>query len=224
MFLLGVAGSCPSALGQITNGSVVWEGSTDGGVTWQRGTLLVSNVPGEVRVRSLVSWTSDPDSSFAGAQWDVTINGAGDHDEVRSPDRPFPFGNPSQTLIASRFGSTIKIDDSRDTLPPGQGTRGVSMSQPAPEFREPNFDNPAIVFTFTLAVDTTITSRMISMIPRAPAGNPQDRFVIVLGSRSSTDRHFPLMTIEPLRIETIPAPGVTVLLASGVAGFSRRRR
>lgn len=181
-----------------------------------------------VLLRARASWSSDGNMfMFAGAQFDAVVFGAGDGDYVANPIRPFPLtAGSNQTLAVTRFGNQIKVDDIRDTLPPGEGTRGVFPGQLVGGFGDHNNpDNPITVFVMTLALDGTPGDRDIRALFIAPTGwNSVDRFMRIYTSFTGA-QNIPLSTNSGATVRVIPAPwsGAALLGACGAAASRRRR-
>ena len=110
----------------------------------------------------------DAGYAFAGARFDAVVaaGSGGLADSASGFLRPFPLAHiVPQAIVASRFGAVLKLDDSRDTLPPGDGTRGVSPSQGKEIMGDPRFfttANPISVFEFTLELDGSTGTRSLS--------------------------------------------------------------
>lgn len=155
-----------------------WQVSADAGTTWRDGVVEVAFDQQSVRVRALVGWTRSPSGAyaFAGSMFDVAVQGPpGNADLIALSDAPgqgrMGLGwSYAQTLVASRLGDMLKIDDSRDSLPPGWGTRGVLPGQLVEMYAGTNFThaNPAVIFEYTLLLDGSPGARLIGdeFIPR----------------------------------------------------------
>ncbi|MDX2147472.1 MAG: hypothetical protein SFZ23_08105 [Planctomycetota bacterium] len=219
--LVALAGLATVASAQGT-GAIRYETSV-GGDAWQTGLRTVT--PGTtVNVRVVVSWDVPGALGFAGAQPDFIIDNAGAGDAVSNIERPVPFNFAPQTIVSSRFGNSIKIDDSRDTLGPGLGTRGVTPGQGVQAFT-PNFStaNPAVIFTFSYTPDATATVRDLRFTFIAPTGgNTTDRIFRVYTSANGAQAT-PTSTVTGASI-AIPAPGALALLGLGGLAAGRRRR
>lgn len=226
---VAVAGLAAAANAQVGTGLVVYEVSDDGGATWNGG--LVETVASSVKVRILASWSSDADMyAFGGSQFDVVVTGvggAGAADTVANAMRPWPTNTGSaQTIVATRFGNQIKIDDARDTLGPGAGTRGVFPGLLAQNFAGTNFStaNPLTIFEFDLNLDGSIGDRDLSSLYIAPpGGNTIDRVMRIYTSPTGA-QNTPSTTTRGATVRVVPAPGALALLGLGGLAIARRRR
>ena len=180
-----------------------------------------------VRLRALVSWDLDAGIAFASAAFDVilaAVNG-GHSDGTGTFVRPAPFNNATgQTIVATRFASVLKVDDARDTLPPGEGQRGVNPAQLSGGTSGPDRLNPASIFEFDVFFDGTPGRREVSEFFLAPAGgNSTDRVLRVYTNDHGALNH-PLTTRHHLTINVIPAPASLGLLVPLLALHRRRRQ
>lgn len=212
------------AMGQIGTGTLTLEASRDG-ITWTRGEFDLARNYAPVRIRMLAEWSSNAGYAFAGAQGDIAISNAGSADEVTEMIRPGTFASASaQTIVASRFDTTIKIDDSRDTHPPGAGFRGVFPGQVAENFAGTNFTRgqPVSVFEFTFTPDASGGVRVFTYFPVLPSGGDPQRYIRIFTSPIGA-QNTPLATLNGLRIVDIPTPG-SVGLAFAVCVLALRRQ
>ena len=208
-----------------------WEGSADGGATWTPGELIVPPEHESVLVRARVSW-SDPAIRFVHAGFDVAVTGEqGTADTAGSfAFHPRLFSTRIDWVVASRFGSTLKIDYDRDTLPPGEGP-GSLLTGSGEEFNDlPPLDHPIEIFRFRLTFDGEPGLRTVHeyFMPTTRFGtgmNTTDR-VLVLSDYGGTGRGYllPQTTRESLNIRVLPAPGGLALLAGVALAAPRRRR
>lgn len=221
---------CAEAHAQLGVGMLRWQVSTDGGGTWEGGLTEVPPEQGSVQVRLLASWSSDGGMyAFAGCQFDAVvrgIDGAGPLDTVVNARRTPPMTSGSaQTIAVTRFGSQIKIDDLRDTLPPGEGPRGVFPGQIVEQFGPPpgwSRDNPVSIFEYTLVLDGSEGDRDLWLLYIAPSGgNTIDRVMRIYTS-SSGAQNTPSTMTRGATVRVIPAPGALLLLAMGALGARRR--
>lgn len=215
------------ALAQPGTGHVWYEASADEGLTWQKDYLLVAASQTSVLVRIRAAWSGDAGMyAFAGMQYDVTISDAGS-DVATDLTRPYPFGTiQAATLVATRFGSTIKIDDHRDTFAPGVGTRGIFSGQLIQMHLGADFStaNPATVFQFRLNLgDQTI--RTLTSLYRPPTGGDTiSRFMRVYTSPMGS-QNTPVSTTSGMIIDNYtPAPGAALAIALAAGGACLRRR
>lgn len=224
------------AEGQVGFGIHAIEVSTDGGATWQGGIVEVEPGPRSVMVRNRFSWTGVPEAyAFASAQFDMGVFGAGAGDEVTEVTRVHPYIVPSQTVVAMRFGSVIKIDDSRDTLPFGMGTRGAFPGQPIENFAPPGgfvAENPAVPLVFTLHLDGEPGDRFIDVDYTPPShGGPWAGGFRAYTSPAGARTGFYVITvalpyppnarIETATVRVVPGPGAAGVLAVGLIALRR---
>ena len=226
--LIAIAGLAAAASAQGT-GSIVYQVSADNGATWNNGTIDVDQSQTSVLVRIQASWSSDLNMyAFAGSQFDAVVSGAGAGDSVSDATRPFPTGAGSnQTIVATRFGNEIKIDDVRDTSGPGAGTRGVFPGQLVEQFAGTNFTsaNPINIFTFKLNLDGTEGLRSFRNLYIAPSGGNTTDHVMRVYTSSSGGQNNPVTTTTGGGVNVvIPAPGSLALLGLGALAAGRRRR
>ena len=224
MALVACAGLCASAWAQIGTGTWKWEVSADGGATWGSGLVEVPPDQQDVRVRAVAAWSADAGGWYARAHFDIVWDSrAGDADLVTYIERYRPFEGFAQNLEWRRFGAVIKIDDRRDTLPPGEGEFGVYSAQLPPGFGIPSTANPAALMEFRIALDVTPGDRVVSSIflPVLPHGNTTDRVFAVYTTREGLT-NFPLITIHNATVRVVPSPGgACTLLATAL--LTRRR-
>jgi hypothetical protein len=183
--IFALAASAPflmaaSAHAQFVYGTWAWQISADEGQSWRGG--MVDALPGQtLRVRALVGWdvVEGGPYAFGASQFDVAVAGPpGNADLVELSTAPgqgrISRGvSSNQTLVVARFGDTIKVDDSRDTAPPGWGNRGVYPGQFIEMYAGSNFtrDNPVSIFEFTLVLDATPgTRRVLDYFIAPPTG------------------------------------------------------
>lgn len=219
------------ALGQLGSGVFAIELSADGGETWRSGLTEVEPGPRTVLWRLSVEWTADAGYYFAGSQFDLGVFGPeGATDTVTNAVRPYFFQrSTTQVIVVTRFGSMLKIDDSRDTLPFGEGPRGVFPAQLPEAFAQwppPTRDNPAHVFTFDLNLDGTPGDRYLSatFVP-ASNGALVRIYTTYTGAQNSLGlgpNHGPL-EIRFASVRVIPAPASLALAVVALA-WGRRRR
>ena len=210
------------AFAQPFSATLAFEASTDGGQSWQGGLVELEPGPRTVQVRIRADWTPEAGYAFARCQFDIIIENAGTADDASDFLRPVPFTGLPQSIMAMRFGSIIKIDDSRDTLPPGMGLRGVHPTQVAENFN-PDFDasRPVTVFYMSVLLDGTPGARLVTaMIPPHPGTFVPSAMLYT--TSSGMERVVPASPV-PLTLNVIPAPG-SLLLAPALLALSRRRR
>jgi hypothetical protein len=215
--ILLVAGAARAQTGHAT---WTWQVSADAGMTWREGRVEVFTTQPSVLVRCWIDWEDDQLSAyaFAAAQFDAVVDHAGAADFVRALTRPYPMDHGSnQTLVVTRYADLIKIDDSRDTLGPGVGTRGIHSGQLVEVHSEGNFTTarPLSIFEYELVLDGTPGSRVISdLYTRSPSGCIE-RAVRVYLSPSGTATSY---TVDPCvgrrDVEWAPAELVVVACAA----------
>ncbi|MDX2146098.1 MAG: hypothetical protein SFZ23_01145 [Planctomycetota bacterium] len=218
--LVGVVTSYAGA--QIGTATFTWQASVDHGQTWQSNFLQIDQSMRNLKVRGWLDWSPDAGVSVAATTFDCMIRTSSTGDAVDDPTRREPFNSfPQQTLVATRFDDTIKIDDVRDTSPPGVGTRGVVIGQTWADSGFPNtLDRPLSLLDFSLRLssdpgDRTIDSEFLWV----------SQFdVAIYISRSGSRTNLPLTTTVPLTIRVIPAPGPMAALAALAVIATRRRR
>jgi hypothetical protein len=210
-----------------------WEASADGGATWTPSFLEVPAGQGVVKVRASCAFPPGPRHYFAGAMIDQTITGlnhAGLNDTVVVTDQGFT--NP-QTLNSLRFGNVLKIDDESDTLPPGEGPSNWGIFQPGHAVGPWTYANPVLgLMDFDLYLDGTAGDRLIDAWWRDwSAYFPNDPIIANMGpailmlNRNLVDWDYiyPDLTVNPLTIRVIPAPGAVALLLAPWFGVTLRR-
>jgi hypothetical protein len=213
-----------SAFAQIGSATFTLQASLDNGATWRQGTVDVP-VSGEpVLIRAWIEWTFDAGVAFSTCTFDIAIENSGTQDVARDFRRPFPLDQIStQTIVASRFGTTIKIDDSRDTFQPGVGARGVQPRQFHPNFGQPHTTaNPLSVFDFVFVPDSTIGARLVK-VPFLQ-GFPPNFDSISCYPTPDGGGNLVRTTLFPLTINVIPSPSTATALLCLPALASRRRR
>ena len=228
--LIALAACAAMAHAQIGAADFRWQASLDGGATWHGDWLDVPEGTASVRVRALVSWVPEPGVgyAFAGCRFDAVVEAAGGgpadtaSDFLRPPPLHLAF---TQTITAVRFGSVLKIDDARDTLPPGEGTRGVVPAQliEIPGDTPYNTANPISIFEFVLWFDGTPGRRELGEHFIAPGGgNSTDRVLSIYTSPTGAT-NIPLTTRHALAINVLPAPGAALPLPAGVLAQRSKR-
>ena len=224
-----------SATALAQSGTWTWQISTDTGASWTEGSVHVPATQESVLLRVVFSWRDLPGAyALASTQFDairVGLDGAGPGDTVRNLVRPGALGSgEQQTIVSTRFGDTIKMDDSRDTSGPGFGLRGIFPSQP-PEFLSGgNFTsaNPVSLFEYELVLDGSLGERLISDVPMAVG---EDTLVVKLftspqGSLAQLRNGMFMTQIQrsDARVIVVPAPVTWAGLTTGLALTARRRR
>lgn len=231
---LAVACSALDCSAQVTNfvryGQAVWtyEGSVDGGITWQRG-LIEADPGATVQVRALGLFDrATPTCYYGSTFYDAQITSASLGDSVSQ----LGFGQllyntflPS--LNVQRFSNnTLKIDFATDIDPPGVGSRWLSPGQPHPSATIARiYDNPLLVMSFDYQLDMRQGDRMISNAFRRVSfpGLPEDEYLTVYDSVDFFTLYAEPIRQEPLTLRVVPAPGSVSILLIGMVLRSRRR-
>lgn len=222
--------SAHSSFGQSTyvgTASFVWELSADRGTTWTTGLLEVPQNQSRVDARVRVSWSADAGTWFNATGFDAVWSGdagAGPTDSLITAQKEPDFEGAAQNLAATRFGTLLKIDDSRDTLPPGEGQRAILVGQVAPTLGGDNSDNPAQLLRFSFQLDGSLGTRTILALPIAlTGGNSTDRFVRIFTTFNGAG-NFPLVTQFPATLRVIPGPASLTSIVIVALPLARRRR
>ncbi|MDX2148709.1 MAG: hypothetical protein SFZ23_14445 [Planctomycetota bacterium] len=222
--LVAIALSPSVALAQVGTATFTWQASTDGGQTWQSNLIEVDQVVRDLRVRGWFDWSPDAGVALFNTTFDCTISSMSNGDIATDPSRRAPFTSfHQQSLVATRFGNVIKVDDERDTAPPGVGTRGVTNNQLWRDAGLPyTEDRPLSLLSFTFRLSGDLGDRTIdSSFGLAPTTDYRPR---LFTSRSSSASNQPLTTTVPLTIRVVPAPGAAAFMTLGMLAASRRRR
>lgn len=222
----GVACGQPSMFG---TAEFWWEGSLDGGATWARDVMEVSDPGASLLVRARAEWEPrwpERYHFFGAVSFDVAVTDAGDGDELTQFIKAPLLGHPVQTLVATRFGNLIKIDDVRDTLPPGEGSRHIIILQLAEEPWNKHFsrDNPLELFRFTMALDGTLGERTVTQVFRHWEVPDHERRFLITYLHPAGGNNYPDSAAHSLRINVVPAPGAAGLAVAGAVLALRRRR
>lgn len=228
--LAALAGAAAVANAQdVGTGKFTWEVSTDGGSTWAGGVVFIDPSNASVLVRARAMWDGTNGMyAFGGAQFDALVTTtAANGDTAGNFSRISNGVNTAQTIVATRFGNVLKIDDARDTLGPGLGTRGVFPGQLAENFAGTNFTtaNPATIFQYELFIDhNDQDDRVLSEAFIAPTGgNTVDR-VMRIYTTPSGGQNTPVTSRNGAIIRYIPTPATLALLGLGGLMVGRRRR
>ena len=229
--LAALAGAAAVANAQdVGTGKFTWEVSLDGGATWAGGVVDIDPSNQSVLVRARAMWDGTNGMyAFAGAQFDALVTTANSNgDTAGNFVRPGTVsGSGAQTIVATRFGNVLKIDDVRDTLGPGLGTRGVFPGQLVENFAGTNFStaNPITLFQYELFIDHTDESdRLLSEAFIAPTGgNTVDRVMRIYTSPTG-GQNTPVTTRNNAVLRYIPTPATLALLGLGGLMVGRRRR
>lgn len=228
--LAALAGAAAVANAQdVGIGKFTWEVSLDGGATWAGGVVDIDPSNASVLVRARALWDGTNGMyAFAGAQFDALVTTASPNGDTAGNFVRISNGvNTAQTIVATRFGNVLKIDDARDTLGPGLGTRGVFPGQLVENFAGTNFTsaNPVTIFQYELFIDhTDETDRLLSETFIAPSGgNTIDRVMRIYTSPTG-GQNTPVTTRNNAVLRYIPTPATLALLGLGGLMVGRRRR
>lgn len=204
-----------------------WQVSGDSGASWQGGDLEVPLSQQRSHVRAVASWSADAGFAFGLVRFDATIaTDAPVGDGAMEFSRGVAFSTGwVQTIVATRFGSVLKIDDSRDVLPPGEGSHGVTPSQLSPQFGHIlDSSNPAVIFAFTLMLDGSAGRRTIDALFLIPPGHEQDRYMGNYPFAAGGTFNFPRMSYSGASVTVVPGPWSAAMMAGAFAAGLRRRR
>ncbi|MDX2148708.1 MAG: hypothetical protein SFZ23_14440 [Planctomycetota bacterium] len=212
-----------SALAQVGTATFTWQASADGGQAWQSNLIEVDQSVRDLRVRGWLDWSANAGVAVETTSFDCIVQTESLSDQISEPYRPEPFSSfPPQSLASTRFGNVIKIDDVRDTLPPGVGIRGILIAQPWADSGFPHTDErPLSLLEYSLRLsgelgDRTVSSEFLWL-------NSFDvRLWISRTGREGANA--PLTTTVPLTIRVIPAPGAAAFMTLGMLAAARRRR
>ena len=185
---------------------------------------MLEPVARSLLIRLRADWTPEAGYALAALSFDGVVRNAAPGDEATGFVRPPPFDRvPTQTVAAMRFGSTIKIDDSRDTLPPDQGACWVRIEQGPQDFN-PDFDasRPLTAFLWDFILDGTEGTREVdALVARHPG--TMEREVQIYTSPTGEQRSIVLGRVNTLSIRVVPSPGAAAF-AMGVVFLAGRRR
>ena len=225
---LGFAVSSVAGAQDIWFSLVSWQVSQDEGHTWHGGTVEIADPFAHVRIRAIGDWYYPGAYAFASVSMDITITCAdmsGENDSVTNAAPLAPFDAfQAQTYVATRFGHVMKIDEIRDTLPPGMGPRWVRCYQ-LPQNSNPNFSTaqPAPIFEFALQLDGTAGTRVVDHVnPRLPGEGEVGPLLYTTPEGGLATP--PTILRGPLNLVVIPAPATLTLLLPLLALHRRRRQ
>lgn len=215
---------------QLLAAQLDWQTSADDGATWLGGNRHVPSSQSSVLVRLHAAWNALPLHYFAATQFDGLIRTPGretaDQVDMYNTGIAIPWTGTFNTagFATTRFGDTLKIDDSRDTQEPGVGSRRIMVYQIPPSFPEfPHPENPAILFTYRLALDGTPGDRLISGLFRVLVQGQPDHLSGLYISPFPGNTTFVPTTINDASVTVVPSPAACVVLAAAIA-LRRRRR
>ncbi|MDX2147097.1 MAG: hypothetical protein SFZ23_06200 [Planctomycetota bacterium] len=213
-------------LAQVGTSTLTWQASLDGGTTWQSNLVEVERSQRTFQVRGWLDWTPDAGAVFFTTTFDCLVSGTTSGDDVRSIFRREPFVSfAPQTLVATRFGDVIKIDDGRDTTPPTTwgGPYGVRLLQPLVNDPRTTRDKPLLMLSFEFEHDGTLGSRRVSSVYNG--SGTRDSVPLFWPTVNGGPVNEPASIVVPLDIRVIPAPAAAgALLGMAFVGPPRRQR
>jgi hypothetical protein len=194
---------------QVGTASWTWEASADGGQTWHSGLLEVPPRQSFVDIRGVASWDLAAGYAFKGVNFDGIweAQASGIADEIVGPERYAPyFWTDPAIYVASKFGLVTKIDDTRDTAPPGQGARWIVPFQYAETVGDDfTTENPVWVFRYVVFLDGTPGDRTAHGLFRIPTGRPSDQFMAIYTSFVG-GTNYPQTTQFPVTVRVLACP------------------
>ncbi len=210
-----------SAYAQPQTAALFWEFSSDNGATWTAHALDVAPHT-TLLARVMVAWERpDPFSYFGGATFDAFVarDGAhGDSDMITNVLTRWrvEIGLYSrETVQVFDLPSVLKIDDFRDTQPPGQGPQWLSVSQ-SPNF-DHSFADPISVLQFDYHIDSSAGVRRFDAA--FFSGNIQLWFPGTHGEVWA-----PVLS-QSGTVVVVPIPSISVVVAAAATvAIARRRR
>lgn len=231
--VLLVAGSIGAAQTRTYDGQAeaFWEYRVQSSDPWVRAAAVsIPLTTPAIDVRFRYQFTPEtaapPTRRYLGGAWyDAVIReaGAGDMPVMISRETTARW---TQTVAPSRFGSTIKIDDSRDTDPAGQGPYNVTSWQSNPSLGDlKDFSNPITLLSFRYNLDGTAGARTFDAIfegrDRFAAPNS---FAFTYLETNSGSVNFAALTWSPMTVMVVPTPGAAVVVVAGMCVLVRSRR
>lgn len=207
-----------------------WEGSIDNGQTWQSGSMDVSAQQQGVRVRARCQFPTEllGPAPLTYLQWtnlDAIVVGSSLVGEADSIDTIlFADRIRFNAVTSTRFGNTLKIDAVGDSDAPGVGGGWIDIYQRPPnQLPNPNLDNPISPIEYTLRLDGSIGTRLVSGVFRDLPGQPPGTQVFIT-SMFGVGQGFSA-NAEQLSINVVPALGtLPVLFASSILVRRTSRR
>jgi hypothetical protein len=207
---LAVGGCAGMASAQQGTGALWWELSADNGQTWHPDELSVPYSQTSVVVRAMASWSVEAGYLFATTRfdgvWRSTDAGFQDvaMDLRNNPLLPGAFNRP---IGPTRFGADLKLDDLRDTSPPGEGQFGMAVSQGPEGLGQPNdFSNPVFLFRYTVQLDGTPGERVATSLHLAPTdGNTVDRIMRIYTTVQGAS-NLPFGEVRNVRLRVLFCP------------------
>ncbi len=212
-----------AASGSAQTAQFQWLVSTDEGASWQGGAVQVPQNQASVLVRARLAWTPDAAlDAFLTSSLDVVVANCGPGDSVSAWRRFVDGGLASDFtgfLGAFRFGSTIKVDRSTDSLPPGQGPSWIPLGNRLPFQVGFNISNPVDLIEYRLHLDGTPGTRELGQVFLWT-----DLSVMIYTDWTTQSSTRLPTTPMPGYITVLPAPGAVALLALGGVVAARRQR
>jgi len=205
---------------------LVWQVSSDNGMTW--GSSTSANAGSTVKVRAMVDWTGTTGYGFSGLTQQVFIdnyNAADGGAQVAANgtgNRVGPFNFGAATLAARVTGTTQRIV----ALGIG-GTEGnISSGQQAPASAGSNYStaNPALIFTFDYVIGNVFDRSLTIRSTIATSSGVASSFSYHASANSSSTSFRESGTVETATIRVIPTPGALAVLGLGGLVAGRRRR
>lgn len=209
-----------------------WEGSIDGGTSWTRHMMTISDSTPAVQIRARCEFvpTSPVPSYYGAVSFDPFVSGTSAGDSILQSSINAGEARMSLPVVVSRIGDVLKIDQAVDTLPPGQGPRFTSSVQTAPTSNpNPVMSNPITVFAYTLQLEGRRGTRVVDAAFYQGSVFGPSQYLITFKSGGDFLERFNVYYHElqdfPLTISVVPAPSAVALggFASLVA-LRRRRR
>lgn len=228
--MLTLVGACYTTLAQPTSIQLDWQVSADNGATWLGGDIQVPEHQSSVLVRLRAEWENhDPGVYFASTRFDAMLRtperesaDAIDMFHVASDFRWTALINPNG-LASTRFGDTLKVDDIRDTSPPGMGSRWVTAFQYDPMIGILHPENPTIVFSYRLVLDGAPGARLVSGV-FLPYTNTPPNYLAALYMNPFLGMTTAVPTIiRDASVTVVPAPGAVLFVVAAMGVLMRRR-
>jgi hypothetical protein len=195
---------------------VAWQAFVDN--RWTADRVSIDPQVDTVRIRGVIDWDYQQVYALCSCYMDIVVQSANEDDRVSDYLKLAPFDPVSQSLVASRQGSTLKIDEVGDESLPGLGMGSVRLTQYA-EFLGLPFStgNPVAAFEFSLHLSGDAGVRVIDSVnTHLPTGQivPCRGYI----NRDGVSIPMPEATTSPLEILVVPA--VSMPLSSAVCGLT----
>lgn len=210
------------------NADWTWEGSADGGVTWHNSLIQIDRALPSLLVRATCSFDRPTSSRYFGfVAFDATVENAGDSDHIDSIE----FGGTRMlgalpALNVQRLGSTLKVDYTIDTSPPGQGLRWLTPGNSHPSVPiVPDTSHPFTAMTYSLVLDGTPGDRLLSAAYQSSHPSLRSgQWLWSYDANNTSTTTMQALHAYPLTVRVVPSPSVLGLLAAAFMPFTRRRR